>query len=66
MLNLGWGKLFIIINRLFKMILLRWFVKISKGAIMGQRYFDLAEIEGFNREMSTEEIAQFLRGKFWE
>jgi len=42
------------------------FVKTSKGGLMGQRYFDLAEIEGFNREMSTEEISQFLRGKFWE
>lgn len=42
------------------------FVKTSKGGLLGQKYFDLAEIDGFNKDMSTEQIAGLLRGKCWE
>lgn len=41
------------------------FIKPTKGGLMGQKYFDLAEIKGFDENMSTLQIAEFLKGKEW-
>jgi hypothetical protein len=41
------------------------FIKPTKGGLMGQKYFDLADIEGFSENMSTEEIALLLNGREW-
>lgn len=42
------------------------FIKTSKGGLMGQKYFDLADIDGYKQEMNAEQIAELLRGKQWE
>lgn len=41
------------------------YIKPTKGGLMGQKYFDLTDIDGFSKEMSTEQIAELLRGKEW-
>lgn len=39
------------------------FVKPTKGGLIGQKYFDLADIDGYKKEMDTQEIAKLLLGK---
>jgi hypothetical protein len=41
------------------------FMKPTKGGLMGQKYFDFADIEGYSEEMCTKEIALLLNGKKW-
>lgn len=41
------------------------FIKSTKGGLMGSKYFDLEEVEGYTRDMSTEKIAQLLDHKNW-
>ncbi|WP_022792392.1 hypothetical protein [Marinococcus halotolerans] len=40
--------------------------KPTPGGLMGQRYFDLADLPGFTSELSTKEIAELLDNKVWE
>lgn len=42
------------------------YIKPTKGGLMGQKYFDLADIKGYSKEMDTEKIASFLLEKEWE
>ncbi len=42
------------------------FTKPSKGGLMGQRYFDLADIEGYSEDRKCDEIAKWLKGKSWD
>lgn len=42
------------------------FMKPDKGGLMGQRYFDLADIEGYVKEKSCYEISEWLKGKYWK
>lgn len=42
------------------------FIKPTKGGLMGQKYFDLADIEGFKKDMTTEQIAELLCNKEWQ
>ena len=42
------------------------FIKPTKGGLMGQKYFDLADIKGYEKGMTTEEIAELLRNKEWQ
>lgn len=39
--------------------------KLSKGGLMGNRYIDLSEAEGFIKGMTADEIAHLLDGKEW-
>lgn len=39
--------------------------KTTPGGLMGQRYFDLADVPGFNLKLSTKEIADLLDKKEW-
>lgn len=42
------------------------YIKPTKGGLMGQKYFDLAEIPGYERGMETAEIAGILTSeKYW-
>lgn len=41
------------------------YTKISKGGLMGTRYFDVSEIEGYIPGISNEEIANMLREHEW-
>lgn len=41
------------------------YIKPTKGGLMGQKYFDLADIEEYEKDMTTEQIAELLRGKEW-
>jgi hypothetical protein len=42
------------------------FRKISHSSLRGKKYFWLNEIEGFQKHMSTSQIAKLLDGKVWE
>ncbi len=42
------------------------FIKNTKGAIMGTRYIDLSEINGYSKSMGAKDIAQLLNGKIWD
>lgn len=41
------------------------YIKPTRGGLFGQKYFDLADIDGYKNGMSTEEIAELLTGKEW-
>ncbi|KUO76474.1 MAG: hypothetical protein APF81_06485 [Desulfosporosinus sp. BRH_c37] len=41
------------------------FIKPTKGGLFGQKYFDLCDIDGYKKEMDTQEIAKLLIGKKW-
>lgn len=41
------------------------FIKPTKGGLMGQKYFDLADIEGFSKEANTKDIALLINEKYW-
>ncbi len=41
------------------------FIKTSKNGMMGKRYFDIANVTGFDKNMTTEEIAKLLKDKTW-
>ena len=41
------------------------YIKPTKGALMGTRYIDLVEVDGFKKEMTANEIADLLKGKEW-
>ncbi|GEK57682.1 hypothetical protein CHL76_01125 [Marinococcus halophilus] len=40
--------------------------KPTPGGLMGQRYFDLADVPGFTSILSTKEIAELLNHREWE
>lgn len=42
------------------------YIKHSKGGLMNTRYFDLEDIHGYNKKMTTEEVANLLKGKEWD
>lgn len=42
------------------------FIKTSKGGLMGQRYINLEEIDGYNKKMNTKEIADLLNNQDWD
>ncbi|MGZ4054946.1 MAG: hypothetical protein ACXVPU_16610 [Bacteroidia bacterium] len=42
------------------------FKKSSDYALRAKKYFWLDEMEGFKKDMTTEQIAKFLDGKIWE
>lgn len=42
------------------------YIKPTKGGLMGQKYFDLADIDGYNKLMTTEQIAELLKSKEWD
>lgn len=39
--------------------------KTSKGGLQGTRYIELESVEGYKKEMSANDIAELLNGKFW-
>ncbi|MET3684420.1 hypothetical protein ABID56_002557 [Alkalibacillus flavidus] len=41
------------------------FMKKSKGAVQGTRYIDLSDMEGFDQDMSAEDVANLLNGEVW-
>jgi hypothetical protein len=41
------------------------FIKTSKNGMMGKRYYDVSIVEGYDKNMNAEEIANLLRGKGW-
>mgnify|MGYP003591230702 CR=1 FL=1 len=41
------------------------YIKPTKGGLMGTIYFDLGDIDGYQKNMTTEEIANLLNGKEW-
>lgn len=41
-------------------------LKPTKGALMGQKYFDLADIKGYSTDMDAEKIANLIREKEWQ
>lgn len=41
------------------------FMKPDKGGLMGQRYFDLSDIEEYSEDLNCEQIAECLRDKYW-
>lgn len=55
------GHRFFFVNKFYE----TEYIKPTKGGLMGQKYFDLADIEGFKKEMNIEDIAELLRGKNW-
>lgn len=41
------------------------YTKPTKGGLMGQKYFDVSDVDGYIEDMGTKEIADLLRGKAW-
>lgn len=42
------------------------YLKPTKGALMGQKYFDLADIKGYSTDMDAEKVANLIREKEWQ
>lgn len=42
------------------------FIKPTKGGLMGTKYFDLADIDGYQKNMTSKEVANLLNGKLWD
>jgi len=55
------GRRFFFVNKYYE----TEYVKPTKGALMGTRYINLAEVDGFKKEMTASEIADLLKGKEW-
>ncbi|KNY29529.1 hypothetical protein [Pseudobacteroides cellulosolvens] len=56
------GRRFFFVHKYFETD----YLKPSKGALMGTRYINLDDVDGFNKEMKASEIAGLLKGKEWD
>jgi hypothetical protein len=42
------------------------FIKVSKNGMMGKRYYDVSIMDGYDKKMNAEKIADLLRDKSWK
>jgi hypothetical protein len=55
------GRRFFFVHKYFE----TEYIKPSKGALMGTRYINLDDVDGFKKEMTAEQIAGLLCDKAW-
>lgn len=56
------GRRFFFVEKYYETV----YLKPTKGALMGTRYIDLEEVEGYKKEMSAAQVAKLLNGKEWD
>jgi hypothetical protein len=59
--NIACGERFFFVNKFYETN----FMKSSKNGMMGKRYYDVSNMEGYNEKMNANNIADLLRGKEW-